>query len=119
MVTDRPRTPNLVLRRIREEERQESRREFADALERTALKLGEAVSPSERYIARLEDGEVGYPSPAYRRVLTELCQRPIAQLGFRPRYLTRGGTAPGGEENGPIPPSWPGNLSDASSGSGL
>ena len=118
-MTDRPRVPNLVLRRIREEERQESRSEFADALERTARKLGEPVSPSERYIARLEDGEVGYPNPAYRRVLTELCQRPIAQLGFRPRYLIRAGTAPGGGGNDLSSHPWPGTLSHASPGSGL
>jgi tetratricopeptide (TPR) repeat protein len=79
---DRPRVPNLVLRRIRELERQETRSEFAEAMARKAEELGEAVSPSERYVARLEDGDVRYPHPAYRRVLTELCGRSTAELGF-------------------------------------
>ena len=93
MVSDRVKVPNLVLRRIREEERQESRSEFAEAMARVARKRREPVSPSERYVARLEDGDVRYPSPPYRRVLSELCQRPIAELGFVPRYLTGTGTA--------------------------
>lgn len=80
----RNRTPNYALRRFREEERQESRGEFADALAAKALEIGEPVSPSERYVARLEDGDVRYPSPAYRRVLTALCNRPLADLGFVP-----------------------------------
>jgi hypothetical protein len=74
--------PNLVLRRIREMERQETRGEFAEAMMQAAAKLGESVSPSERYVARLEDGDVRYPYPAYRRVLTELCGRSMAELGF-------------------------------------
>jgi tetratricopeptide (TPR) repeat protein len=79
---ERPRVPNIVLRRIRETERQETRSEFADAMARKAEELGESISPSERYIARLEDGDVRYPHPAYRRVLTELCGRSSAELGF-------------------------------------
>ncbi len=74
--------PNVVLRRIREEERRETRQEFADAMTRAAARLGEQASPSERYVARLEDGDIRYPHPAYRRVLAELCQRPFAELGF-------------------------------------
>src|ERR1022692_1116131 len=93
MVSDRVKVPNLVLRRIREEERQESRGEFADALAQAGRTLGESISPSERYVARLEDGDVGYPSPPYRRALTELCQRSIAELGFTPRYRMTGGPA--------------------------
>ena len=81
---DRPRVPNFVLRRVREQERQETRLEFAEAMARKAEELGEAVSPSERYVARLEDGDVRYPHPAYRRVLTELCGRSSAELGFAP-----------------------------------
>jgi tetratricopeptide (TPR) repeat protein len=51
-------------------------------MERKARELGETVSPSERYVARLEDGDVKYPHPAYRRVLSELCGRSPAELGF-------------------------------------
>jgi tetratricopeptide (TPR) repeat protein len=74
--------PNLVLRRIRELERQETRAEFAEAITRKARELGESVAPTERYVAKLEDGDVRYPYPAYRRVLTALCGRSMAELGF-------------------------------------
>lgn len=50
-----------------------------------AAEMGESVSPSERYIARLEDGDVRYPTPPYRRVLAALCNRSLADLGFVPR----------------------------------
>jgi tetratricopeptide (TPR) repeat protein len=81
-MSDRQKVPNLTLRRVREAERRETRAEFADALARKAAELGEAVSPSERYVARLEDGDIRRPHPAYRRVLTALCRRPITELGF-------------------------------------
>jgi len=81
-MADRAKVPNHVLRRIRENERQETRAEFAEAMQREARELGEAVSPSERYVARLEDGDVKYPHPAYRRVLSKLCGRPSEELGF-------------------------------------
>lgn len=77
-------TPNYALRRYREDERRQSRGEFADALTAKALELGESVFPSERYVARLEDGDVRYPSPPYRRVLVALCNRSLADLGFSP-----------------------------------
>jgi tetratricopeptide (TPR) repeat protein len=85
-VHDRQRIPNQVLRRIREAERRESRQEFAESLAKVAERLHERVSPSERYVARLEDGEVIYPSAPYRHVLEELCGRPISELGFARRY---------------------------------
>jgi transcriptional regulator with XRE-family HTH domain len=85
------RVPNLILRRIREQERNETRSEFAEALAQTAREIGESVEPSERYIARLEDGDIRYPHPAYRRVLVELCGRSMSELGFtrsqRPGHL--------------------------------
>jgi tetratricopeptide (TPR) repeat protein len=81
-MSDRAKVPNLILRAVRENERQETRAEFAEAMERKARELGEAVAPSERYVARLEDGDVRYPHPAYRRVLSELCGRSPAELGF-------------------------------------
>jgi len=73
-----------VLRRIRVEERQETRAEFAESMADKALELGESISPSERYVARLEDGEIRYPHPPYRRVLSEMCCRSITELGFPP-----------------------------------
>ena len=83
-MNDRQKVPNVVLRRVREEERQETRSEFAEAMAQKAAELGERVFPSERYVARLEAGDVTYPHPAYRRVLTALCGRPVNQLGFVP-----------------------------------
>lgn len=91
------RKPNLVLRRVREQDRHESRAEFAAALTRAAREMGESVEPSERYVARLEDGEVAYPHPPYRRVLTRVCGRSMADLGFVPR---RGPLAVGIAEHG-------------------
>jgi hypothetical protein len=76
------RKPNLALRRVRELERHESRTEFSDALAQTAARMGVSITPSERYVARLEDGETINPHPAYRRVLAELCGRLITELGF-------------------------------------
>jgi hypothetical protein len=79
----RVRVPNGVLRRVRVHERQETRAEFAESMARKAEELSERVSPSERYVARLEDGEIRWPHPAYRRVLSALCGRPVTELGFR------------------------------------
>ena len=80
------RTPNYALRRFREDERRESRGEFADAIAAKAVEMGESVCPSERFVARLEDGDVTYPSPPYRRVLVALCNRSLADLGFVPHH---------------------------------
>ena len=84
-VASKTKVPNHVLRRIREEERRQTRAEFAESLARKAYELGESLVPSVRYIARLEDGEILYPHPAYRRALAELCGRSVAELGFTSR----------------------------------
>lgn len=76
------RAPNIALRRIREHERHETRSEFAEALAQMAREMGESVHPSERYVARLEDGDISCPRPAYRRALVALCRRPLSELGF-------------------------------------
>jgi hypothetical protein len=81
---DSRKVPNLILRRVREQERHETRGEFAEALELKAREMGESVHPSERYVARLEDGDIRYPHPAYRRVLVALCGRSMTELGFTP-----------------------------------
>jgi tetratricopeptide (TPR) repeat protein len=81
-VTGQPKKPNRVIRRIREQERHESRGEFAAAMAQMAIDLKESVTPSERYVARLEDGDIRQPGPAYRRVLAALCNRTAAELGF-------------------------------------
>jgi transcriptional regulator with XRE-family HTH domain len=74
--------PNLVLRRIREQERHETREEFAKAMTRVARELDEDVFPDAKYVARLETGDIKYPRPAYRSILAELCARPFGELGF-------------------------------------
>lgn len=47
-MSDRQKVPNAILRRIREQERHETRSEFAEAMAQKAAELGESVSPSER-----------------------------------------------------------------------
>jgi hypothetical protein len=76
--------PNLVLRRIREQERHETREEFAESMARVAREIGEDVFPDAKYVARLETGDIRYPGPVYRRILAELCARPVGELGFGP-----------------------------------
>jgi hypothetical protein len=87
-----PKIPNLVLRAIREKDRQETRAEFAEAIARKARELGEAVAPTERYVARLEDGDVRNPHPPYRRVLTALLGRSMSELGFTQPHLASAGS---------------------------
>jgi hypothetical protein len=81
---DARKAPNLVLRRIREQERHETREQFAQAMVRVAGELGEDVFPDDKYVANLETGRIRYPGPAYRRILAEVCGRPLNELGFRP-----------------------------------
>jgi transcriptional regulator with XRE-family HTH domain len=83
-----PRTPNTVLRNIREKERRESRREFAEAMGRAARETGAEVCPDEKYVQRLESGDISWPHPAYRGILERLCGRPARELGFTPPVLS-------------------------------
>jgi hypothetical protein len=76
--------PNRELRRIREQERHETREQFAASMARIARETGSPVIPDGKYVARLEAGEIRYPGPAYRRILAELCGRPFGALGFDP-----------------------------------
>ena len=83
---DRGKTPNLVLRHVREAERRETREEFAAALVQAGRRLGEPhLGCDARLVARWEDGEVTCPRPAYQRALEALTGRPFADLGFRQR----------------------------------
>ncbi|MBV9853116.1 MAG: hypothetical protein JOY82_01140 [Streptosporangiaceae bacterium] len=79
-----PKAPNLVLRRIREQERHETREEFADAMARVAREMGASVYPDAKYVARLETGDIRCPRPLYRSILSQLCGRPFSALGFSP-----------------------------------
>lgn len=51
--------PNLILRRIREQERYETRAEFAEAMAGVARETGESVYPDAKYVERLESGISG------------------------------------------------------------
>ncbi len=86
MATGKAKTPNLVLRYIRETERRESREEFAAAIVNAGRELGDNhLACDARLVARWEDGDVECPRPAYQRALTALTGRPFKQLGFRMR----------------------------------
>lgn len=82
------RTPNAVLRVIREDQRHETRPEFAEAMARLAREMGEDVYPDENYVYRLESGAVLWPNTVYRKILVELCGRPAVELGFTPPMLS-------------------------------
>jgi transcriptional regulator with XRE-family HTH domain len=93
-----PGTPNRVLRRIREQERCETRAEFAEAMARIAGEIGEEVYPDAKYVERLESGVISWPRPPYRNILTKLCGRSIGEIGFTAPILSAsdpGETAPG------------------------
>jgi transcriptional regulator with XRE-family HTH domain len=79
-----PRTPNAVLRGIRESERNESRNEFAEAMARLAEEMGVEVYPDGKYVQRLESGDITWPHRTYRNILERLCARPARELGFAP-----------------------------------
>ena len=78
--------PNMVLRAIREQERHETREEFARAFRKKAEELGERqVSCDAKLVARWERGDIRYPHPITRRILSSLLNRPFDQLGFASR----------------------------------
>lgn len=95
-MSTKPRTPNLILRHIREQQLRLTRVEFAEALGRKSYELGDELEPSERYITRLEAGEIRCPQPSYRRALEALCGRPITELGFDVPAGTRQRSTGGG-----------------------
>src|SRR5260370_6845533 len=74
--------PNLILRCIREQERRETRAEFAEAMAGVAREIGESVYPDAKDVERLESGGIRYPGPAYPRGLTQFCCRPASGVGF-------------------------------------
>ncbi|BBG20654.1 hypothetical protein RVR_P126 (plasmid) [Actinacidiphila reveromycinica] len=75
--------PNTALRAVREGELQMSRQEFAKAVVDAGMDQGEAVACSARLVAAWEDGTVRAPRPVYRRILTAMTGRSMADLGFR------------------------------------
>ncbi|MFF9031323.1 hypothetical protein [Streptomyces iakyrus] len=84
----RPPRPNLVFRRLRG---QRSPAEFAAAIRRAGLEIGEQVSCDARYIGRVEAGEIRCPNYAYERVFLHMFPgRTLTDLGFAPRSSVRG-----------------------------
>jgi hypothetical protein len=78
------RTPNAVLRGIRENERHESQSQFAEAMARVAREMLVEVYPDAQYVQRLESGYIRWPHRAYRDILERLCNRPASELGLAP-----------------------------------
>ncbi|MEU2748237.1 hypothetical protein ABZ613_18475 [Streptomyces collinus] len=84
----RPPRPNLVFRRLRG---QRSPAEFAAAIRRAGLEIGEQVSCDARYIGRVEAGEIRCPNYAYERVFLHMFPgHTLTDLGFAPRSSVRG-----------------------------
>jgi tetratricopeptide (TPR) repeat protein len=79
-----PRTPNTVLRGIRESERHESQSEFAEAMAQVARDVGVEAYPDGQYVQRLESGHIRWPHRTYRNILEKLCGRSARELGFAP-----------------------------------
>jgi tetratricopeptide (TPR) repeat protein len=85
---NRPPRPNLAFRRLRG---QRSPTEFAAAIRRAGLEIGEQVSCDARYIGRVEAGEIRCPNYAYERVFLHMFPgRTLTDLGFAPRSSVRG-----------------------------
>ncbi|MGA5897957.1 hypothetical protein [Streptomyces venetus] len=85
---DRPPRPNLTFRQLRG---QRSPAEFAAAIRRAGLEIGEQVSCDARYIGRVEAGEIRCPNYAYERVFRHMFPgRTLTDLGFAPRSSVRG-----------------------------
>ncbi|MER7479546.1 hypothetical protein ABTX60_18225 [Streptomyces sp. NPDC126510] len=97
---NRPPRPNLAFRRLRG---QRSPAEFAAAIRRAGLEIGEQVSCDARYIGRVEAGEIRCPNYAYERVFLHMFPgRTLTDLGFAPRSSVRGRRAHD-TEDAPLP----------------
>ncbi|KQX77069.1 MULTISPECIES: hypothetical protein [unclassified Streptomyces] len=92
MTDPRRALPNTVLRQVRELDFQMSRMEFASAVRKAGEELGEHVGCQTRLVAAWEDGEVDCPRAVYRRILTQMTGRSMAQLGFRTSPAPSAGT---------------------------
>jgi tetratricopeptide (TPR) repeat protein len=111
---NRPPRPNLAFRRLRG---QRSPAEFAAAIRRAALEIGEQVSCDARYIGRVEAGEIRCPNYAYERVFLHMFPgRTLTDLGFAPRSAVRGRRARDTEDAPPTCTADPANATSESSG---
>ncbi|MEU3886261.1 hypothetical protein [Streptomyces sp. NPDC029041] len=108
--SNRPPRPNLAFRRLRG---QRSPAEFAAAIRRAGLEIGEQVSCDARYIGRVEAGEIRCPNYAYERVFLHMFPgRTLTDLGFAPRSSVRGRQA---RETEGAPPPRTANRANATS----
>ena len=111
---NRPPRPNLAFRRLRG---QRSPAEFAAAIRRAALEIGEQVSCDARYVGRVEAGEIRCPNYAYERVFLHMFPgRTLTDLGFAPRSAVRGRRARDTEDAPPTCTANPANATSESSG---
>jgi tetratricopeptide (TPR) repeat protein len=111
---NRPPRPNLAFRRLRG---QRSPAEFAAAIRRAALEIGEQVSCDARYIGRVEAGEIRCPNYAYERVFLHMFPgRTLTDLGFAPRSSVRGRRARDTEDAPLTCTANPANATSESSG---
>ncbi|MFF5518303.1 hypothetical protein [Streptomyces coeruleorubidus] len=111
---NRPPRPNVAFRRLRG---QRSPAEFAAAIRRAALEIGEQVSCDARYIGRVEAGEIRCPNYAYERVFLHMFPgRTLTDLGFAPRSAVRGRRARDAEDAPPTCTANPANATSESSG---
>ncbi|CAM5579518.1 hypothetical protein [Streptomyces coeruleorubidus] len=111
---NRPPRPNLAFRRLRG---QRSPAEFAAAIRRAALEIGEQVSCDARYIGRVEAGEIRCPNYAYERVFLHMFPgRTLTDLGFAPRTAVRGRRTRDTEDAPPTCTANPANATSESSG---
>ncbi|MBB6075843.1 hypothetical protein [Streptomyces paradoxus] len=112
----RPPRPNLVFRRLRG---QRSPAEFAAAIRRAGLEIGERVSCDARYIGRVEAGEIRCPNYAYERVFLHMFPgRTLTDLGFAPRSSVRGRRARETEGAPLTRTANPANVTSETSGAG-
>ncbi|MFI8889608.1 hypothetical protein [Streptomyces paradoxus] len=112
----RPPRPNLAFRRLRG---QRSPAEFAAAIRRAGLEIGERVSCDARYIGRVEAGEIRCPNYAYERVFLHMFPgRTLTDLGFAPRSSVRGRRARETEDAPVTRTANPANATSETSGAG-
>ncbi|MER7402406.1 hypothetical protein ABT373_07875 [Streptomyces sp. NPDC000070] len=113
---NRPPRPNLAFRHLRG---QRSPAEFAAAIRRAALEIGEQVSCDARYIGRVEAGEIRCPNYAYERVFLHMFPgRTLTDLGFAPRSSVRGRRARDTEDAPLTRTANPANATSETSGAG-
>ncbi|MDQ0748683.1 tetratricopeptide (TPR) repeat protein [Streptomyces africanus] len=111
---NRPPRPNLAFRHLRG---QRSPAEFAAAIRRAALEIGQQVSCDARYIGRVEAGEIRCPNYAYERVFLHMFPgRTLTDLGFAPRSSVRGRRARDTEDTPPTCNPNPANATSETSG---